>query len=724
MTQAIDNALDLPVRAIAVRAAADLAELRRAEVCAAAPLAQNALAQMASVATASSYMAVASLASLAHGAEQSLIEADQQALIAHTAILDSALVLAQVTATRVLADGSKAAADVLFVPLDLNGNHGNALDVQNARALRQHGKDTSDHAETAVNQAAAIASDAGPSHGTAAVAASLVASKRMARAVSNTAKVMAAAQNLPAAPASCVNAQQFGLDVAALQAAANHPALGVDRAQVAASATLLDGHATAADPVLRQKMLAIPAAGATVAALKLRAVYSNPDVRQGNANQFASDVTNIDKLAADAHGATTALQADAQQAVNALLPVNVQALAVPGATAALRARLQAIYGLAHNAAGLIPYDPAANSAAAKAALDQGAIADAANHALQLEARRADAALDRARRVVGAARSERDHLQALDAQRLKANLQTAWEGARERSRSAKETFKLARENLSDVSVIMQACLLAGAKRSRLEAALDKVKSAQAQLAANAPTPDTVQAIDAVAQAEAAQQVMVAQLARIGLAQAAARACAQAAKTAADAAVDQRIDQLCAEGHGPQRHEGAPTTADLGERAMYGVDPESHTQLDAESGAIHSAEVNASKFKTKAAFVRAEALARAAYVPATGSGTVLLSAVGADVAESVTCIARPASRDVTLAGAPKRALRVPTLPAYVDDGTQPPPTRPQMDTAAMQVQIAASTRPTVFAPDAQAFAVLRTDTHGKVYLRTMWPQNRPP
>jgi hypothetical protein len=215
-------------------------------------------------------------------------------------------------------------------------------------------------------------------------------------------------------------------------------------------------------------------------------------------------------------------------------------------------------------------------------------------------------------------------------------------------------------------------------------------------------------------------MAAEVARIEQARVAAQVCATAADTAAAAAVDRRIEHLQAEGHGPQRHEGDPTLDALGERAVYRIDPETQTQLDAESGTLHGASTEASKFRTKTIYVRAEAIARAALVAGADTVSVPLSTVGANVAMGITCTARPATRPTTLGA----ALRVPTLPAYVDDGTSPPPTRAQMDLPAMQVAVAGCTQPTVFAANAEVFAVLRTDTHGQVYLRTMWPQNPPP
>jgi hypothetical protein len=98
-------------------------------------------------------------------------------------------------------------------------------------------------------------------------------------------------------------------------------------------------------------------------------------------------------------------------------------------------------------------------------------------------------------------------------------------------------------------------------------------------------------------------------------------------------------------------------------------------------------------------------------------VPVAAIGPNVAAGVTCTAEP-PREATSLG---QARRVPTAAGYVYGAANPPRARAEMDVPAIRAQITASTQPTVFRGNAEAFAVLRTDTMGQVYLRTMWPRN---
>jgi hypothetical protein len=90
--------------------------------------------------------------------------------------------------------------------------------------------------------------------------------------------------------------------------------------------------------------------------------------------------------------------------------------------------------------------------------------------------------------------------------------------------------------------------------------------------------------------------------------------------------------------------------------------------------------------------------------------------ASIVEGFTCAARP-PRVATSLGPTEQ---IPVRPGYVYGPLIPPPTAAQMDRGAMAAALNATT-PVVYDPDAVAFAVLREDINGKIYLRTMWPQN---
>lgn len=96
-------------------------------------------------------------------------------------------------------------------------------------------------------------------------------------------------------------------------------------------------------------------------------------------------------------------------------------------------------------------------------------------------------------------------------------------------------------------------------------------------------------------------------------------------------------------------------------------------------------------------------------------MLLSAIGYDVAVGVPCKpnARPARTQTSLGP----TETVPVRTGYVYGAVTPPPTSEQMDKGRMADAIRDNTEPTVYGPAASAFAVLRPDINGKLYLRTM-------
>jgi hypothetical protein len=215
---------------------------------------------------------------------------------------------------------------------------------------------------------------------------------------------------------------------------------------------------------------------------------------------------------------------------------------------------------------------------------------------------------------------------------------------------------------------------------------------------------------------------------------AKAAADEAIKAKDEAVDKRIDQLMAEGHGPQRHEGQVTPKDLGERAVYKIDPESHLQVDAETLSdpkfheVHSADAVASKFTSKETYVLTESNSRAKLLaanPATTNESLKspLTEVGPEntVASGIKSRFDPATqpKEETSLG-PVR--KIPTKPTYAYSDATPPPDRSQMDEKAMATEIKANSENVDFTGGVSN-AIYRKDTNGKWYLRTMWSEPAP-
>lgn len=481
---AIEDAEALPAQVAGLQQAANAAVQSRVDICAAEAAAQAALGQMAATETAQAYMKLAVLAANADDAAQALDVADARAAAARAAIVQANAALGQVNAATAQAGVSRVAAAGLFGPLDQNGNPGVLADLANARALLQHGKDVTNHADAAVVAARTIAHpDQPPCIGTQAVDAATTASEKLTKAAGAAPRIGNAAQILPALPAVCTNPAQYALNLAALQLAGNAAAVAADCAPVTAAAAPLTAAAGPAGPVVTQKKADIRALTDRAATIKARVIYNAADVRHDR-NPFGTDVTNINQLATDANAMAASAQNHTQQAVNALLPIDVPAAGVPAATAALRARLMNIRQLAHDTAAFIPYNPAANSAATITALDQAAVAAQGMQALDQQARRAANALQRADRVVAAVQVEQARLAGIDRTAATAQLTEAWETARRIAGAARAAVQSARANLAELDPLIQNCPLAGRKGRRLVEALNEVQRLRG-VAANPP-----------------------------------------------------------------------------------------------------------------------------------------------------------------------------------------------------------------------------------------------
>lgn len=242
-------------------------------------------------------------------------------------------------------------------------------------------------------------------------------------------------------------------------------------------------------------------------------------------------------------------------------------------------------------------------------------------------------------------------------------------------------------------------------------------------------------------------------------------AQAA-AAKQQAADRRVNQLRWEGHGPQRHLD-PTPTDLGNRALYKIDPEGKTQREFKGAAWdkHVANATASKVNLAEDYVLAEAAAREAFlkaacpgggapppVPLPGGSRVPIAtaipgkAANAAVMGIVDANQNPAKvwAKMDPAQNSKQVVQVPLLPA--PPPPPPPPNYPpatgpspgaagslvpmaaQMDQAQMAIEVAANTINGDFTGgDFQAFydfvpaappAVSPCTDDAK--LKTMWPE----
>lgn len=77
---------------------------------------------------------------------------------------------------------------------------------------------------------------------------------------------------------------------------------------------------------------------------------------------------------------------------------------------------------------------------------------------------------------------------------------------------------------------------------------------------------------------------------------------------DRFVARRFTELAAQGHGPQRHEGAVTRQMLIDRVLHGIDPMTGTRADGVTGRLHRAPPIASRITSPEAFVAAESFVR--------------------------------------------------------------------------------------------------------------------
>lgn len=77
---------------------------------------------------------------------------------------------------------------------------------------------------------------------------------------------------------------------------------------------------------------------------------------------------------------------------------------------------------------------------------------------------------------------------------------------------------------------------------------------------------------------------------------------------DTFVVRRFAELAAQGHGPQRHEGAVTRQMLVDRVLHGVDPMTGTRVDGVTGRLHTAVRSATKITSEADYVAAEVFIR--------------------------------------------------------------------------------------------------------------------
>ena len=64
----------------------------------------------------------------------------------------------------------------------------------------------------------------------------------------------------------------------------------------------------------------------------------------------------------------------------------------------------------------------------------------------------------------------------------------------------------------------------------------------------------------------------------------------------------INKLKQEGHGPQRHEGELSTAQIQSRIKDGIDPETGTTTDAETGKKHRCGKYSTRIKTERAYIK--------------------------------------------------------------------------------------------------------------------------
>lgn len=610
--------------------------------------------------------------------------------------------------------------------------------------LRDNAVGATDNARTATTEAAAIVNEDPNCAAEKGRTAATQGASKLKGAADKGPAVRGEVQALPPAPVGCANAAEYDATVVRLQDLTDAVFTGMtdqcgqDATQWQARAGTLDTSVQAAGP-------AVTGAQGDAAGLVGRRIYTRDEhdlevdgLRRGR-NHFTTDFESYVGLAQDAAAAADTAGTHAQTVNDDIHAMKQEMDADRAHYEALRQRYKEIYEEAHSASQLIDYDPEANSTAANEAIDRNAESQGAARAVERQSQGAADAIAQAEADLEAAeqksaRAQWDNDRAAEQQRQKTRTALRHAGAGFTVRNALENA-VTRGEPVDVNSILQGCK----KKRRVGArkAVEDYVAAADVASGTGPEPDNVMQgrleeafaknrLDRLRPLQAEIEESLSQ----------ARECSERSQQATNRIVRRRLDQLQQEGHGPQRHEGGPTRETLEDRAMFTIDPETHTQLDAESGQLHSADANATKFRTEAYYVKAEALARQqqradhaenARLRALGNeaedddaATVLLTDIGPNVAVGVTCTNRPETRETTLGP----ARRVPTLPTYQDDGTQPPPTRAQFDEAELRRQASANTEDYPYQEDAVAFAVLRKDRNGQVFLRTMWPQNPGP
>jgi hypothetical protein len=452
---------------------------------------------------------------------------------------------------------------------------------------------------------------------------------------------------------------------------------------------------------------------------------------------FINRAANLDNDSTQTANDIQARTAAAAQAAMALAQHNQQQLqnAPPGQVAplaALRQQAQAVKAAAQALSQQFPYNSNTNAADAKACIDASraarACADRAA-ALLLEAQQA---VQQLREALEAPYRERLAAGLRRVQELRQGLKTMATQALVATGPAAVAIQAALATQPSLPVGVQDCPFASKIRKQ-RALIDELNQRNQQdlqaLRQITAAPPQIGMSPALANQLRQGQALLPLLQQLAqdLAPRAdqARTAADQAQADKDQAVTKRITQLQAEGHGPQRHEGLVSLADLGERAVYKIDPETHTQIDAESGELHSADAVASKFNTNEVYVLAESMARQTLLARPNpnqSQDVLIplaqigppNQIATGVESTWADNAQP--RVPTTLGT---ARAIPTLQPFV--AGSPPPMKPQMNGPAMQAEIAAHSQ-TVNFTGGNARAIYRRDANGNMYLRTMWSEKK--
>jgi len=374
-------------------------------------------------------------------------------------------------------------------------------------------------------------------------------------------------------------------------------------------------------------------------------------------NNFSDDCEASNKLMNDAAALANAADTMADLAQVDLATLDTPATALAVSTNALIARLQNIENAATAASKLIPYDSKGSSQSAVAALDAG---DAAAKALEM-------------------------LQA-----------------------TKAAQEIQLKKLPKAALRVRRAISAARKQGYLSAAISRCTGGYYD-----PT-DYYGATTAQKALKDLKQELEDTQATLDHAE----QCAQRAAQAADQAAGLRMKHLMAEGHGPQRHGPDVSKEQLQERCVFRIDPETRTQLDVDGG-IHKADPRASKFTSKATYVRADSMARAHPNMGDNGTLVRLDQIDADISnlvEGYECNNRPEGVETSMG----KTTQVPTRGDYLYSAQRGPPNRQQMDVNRLKQDAERLSAKKTYPNDTSAKAILRADINGKLYLRTMWPE----